>query len=119
MTACIDAPENQKITAPAADEAEQHRSIGQAEMQQTLLAEQQDDREDHRRGADDGGADEHRLGGGLEGVAGRVVRFEIVLAALEVRRRSRSRVWISSLMPGMFSVWASSKTDWALSVTGP
>ena len=33
---------------------------------------------------DDGGADEHGLGGRLEGVAGRVVGFEVVLAALEV-----------------------------------
>ena len=69
---------------PAADEAEQHRGVGQAQVQQPVLAEQQDDREDHRRGADDGGADEHGLGGRLEGVAGRVVGFQVVLAALEI-----------------------------------
>ena len=34
--------------------------------------------------ADDGGADEHRLGGRLERVAGAVVLFEQILGALEV-----------------------------------
>ena len=48
------------------------------------LAQQQDDREDHRRRADDGRADEHRLGRRLERVAGRVVGFQVVLAVLEV-----------------------------------
>jgi hypothetical protein len=43
-----------------------------------------DDREDHRGGADDRGADEHRLGGGLEGVAGAVVLLEEVLGLVEV-----------------------------------
>src|SRR6266478_4231241 len=33
----------------------------------------------------DGRADEHGLGSRLEGVAGRVVRFEVMFAALEVR----------------------------------
>jgi len=37
---------------------------------------------DHRR------ADEHRLGRRLERVAGRVVRLEVVLALLEVRREA-------------------------------
>ncbi len=46
--------------------------------------EQHDDREDHRRGADDRGADEHRLGRRLEGVAGAVVLLEVVLGLLEV-----------------------------------
>ena len=49
------------------------------------FVEQQDDRENHRRRADDGGADEHGLGGGFECVAGGVVGFEVVLAVLEVR----------------------------------
>ena len=47
--------------------------------------EQDDDAEDHRGGADDGGADEHRLGRGLEGVARAVALFEIMLGVLEVR----------------------------------
>ena len=34
--------------------------------------QQDDDSEDHRRGADDGRADEDRFGSGLEGVAGAV-----------------------------------------------
>ena len=37
-----------------------------------------------RGGADHGGADEHRLGGGLEGVARAVVLLEEVLGLLEV-----------------------------------
>ena len=41
-------------------------------------------REDHRRRADDGGADEHRLRRRLEGVAGAVVLLEEVLGLLEV-----------------------------------
>ena len=36
VTACIDAPQNQKIDRPAADEAEQHRSVGQAQVQHAL-----------------------------------------------------------------------------------
>ena len=43
-----------------------------------------DDREDHRRRADDGRADEHRLGRRLECVAGSVVLLEEVLGLLEV-----------------------------------
>ena len=42
------------------------------------VGERHDDREDHRRGADDSGTDEHRLGRGLEGVARAVVLFEVV-----------------------------------------
>ena len=60
-------------------------SVGQAQVQHARLAQQQDDREDHRRGADDGGADEHGLGGRLEGVAGRVVGLEVMLAAARSR----------------------------------
>ena len=47
--------------------------------------EQHDDAEDHGGGADDGGADEHRLGRGLEGVARAVALFELILGVLEVR----------------------------------
>ncbi len=69
---------------PAAHEAEQHRGVRQAQGQKPRLAQQQDDRENHRRGADHGRADQHRLGRRLEGVAGRVVGFQVVLADLEV-----------------------------------
>jgi hypothetical protein len=48
------------------------------------LGQQHDDREDHRRRADHRGADQHRLGGRLEGVAGAVVLLEEVLGLLEV-----------------------------------
>ena len=46
--------------------------------------EQHDDAEHHGGGADDRGADEHRLGGGFEGVARAVALFELVLGVLEV-----------------------------------
>ena len=46
--------------------------------------QQHDDAEHHRGGADDGGADEHRLGRGLEGVARAVAFFELILGVLEV-----------------------------------
>ncbi len=48
------------------------------------VGQEHDDREDHRRRADDRGADEHGLGRGLEGVAGAVVLLEEVLGLLEV-----------------------------------
>ena len=43
-----------------------------------------DDAEDHRGRADDGGADEDRLGRRLEGVARAVALLELVLGVLEV-----------------------------------
>ena len=49
-----------------------------------ILVQQDDDAEDHGRGADDGGADEHRLGRRLERVARAVCLFQVVLAVLEV-----------------------------------
>src|ERR1039458_5409531 len=49
------------------------------------LDEHHDNAEYHRGGADDGGADEHRLGGGFEGVARAVALFELILGILEVR----------------------------------
>jgi hypothetical protein len=52
------------------------------------VGEADDDREDHGGRADDGGADEHGLGGGLEGVARAVVLFEELLALLEVGREA-------------------------------
>src|ERR1035441_2241511 len=49
------------------------------------LDEHHDNAEYHRGGADDGGADEHRLGGSFEGVARAVTLFELILGVLEVR----------------------------------
>ena len=46
--------------------------------------EQHDNAEHHGGGADDRRADEHGLGGGLEGVAGAVVLLEELLGLLEV-----------------------------------
>ena len=49
-----------------------------------MLFEQHDDAENHRGCADDGGADKHRLGRGLEGVARAVAFFEFELGVLKV-----------------------------------
>ena len=49
-----------------------------------VLLQHHDDAEDHGRGADDGGADEHGLGGGLEGVAGSIAFLELMFGAHEV-----------------------------------
>ena len=46
--------------------------------------EQHDDAENHRGGADDGGADQHGLGGGLEGVARAVAFFEFEFGVGEI-----------------------------------
>ena len=92
VTACIEAPENQKITAAAADEAQQHRRVGQADVQQPCFAQEQNDREDHRRGAHDGRADEHGFGRGFKGIARRVVGLEIVLAPFEVGIEAELRI---------------------------
>jgi hypothetical protein len=43
-----------------------------------------DDRENHRGCAHHGGADQHRLGRSLEGVAGSIVGFQQVLGAFEL-----------------------------------
>ena len=43
-----------------------------------------DDREDQRRCTDDGSADQHGLGGGLEGVAGPVVFLQQELGVFEI-----------------------------------
>ena len=72
----------------AGDQAEQERRVQQRQVRHELrlqpVGERHDDREDHRRRADDGRADEHGLGGRLERVAGAVVLLEVVLGALEV-----------------------------------
>src|ERR1017187_3979848 len=62
------------------------REVGKVGRQ--TVSERHDDREDHSSGAHDRGADQHRLGGSLEGVAGPVVLFQIFLALLEVRFES-------------------------------
>ncbi len=46
--------------------------------------EQHDDAENHRGGADDGGADQNGFGGGLEGVARAVAFFEFEFGAAEI-----------------------------------
>ena len=48
------------------------------------VGQRHDDRENHGGGADDGGADQHRLGRGFEGVAGAVVLFQQMFGAFEV-----------------------------------
>ena len=71
----------------AGDEAEQERRVEQRELVEVLgqaVGEHHDDREDHGGGAHHGGADQHRLGRGLEGVARPVVLLEDVLGLLEV-----------------------------------
>ena len=55
------------------------------------VGQHHDDGEDHGGGADDGGADQNGLGGGLEGVAGAVVLFQVFLGDFEIADRSRSR----------------------------
>jgi hypothetical protein len=72
-----------------------------------MVLEHHDDAEDHGGGADDGGADEHGLGGGLEGVAGAVALLELVLGVLEVGLEAEVRS-ISAAMPGLPSIWLSS-----------
>ena len=68
----------------AADQAENDRRVGQLHMEHVLALEQQDDREDHRRCTAHRGADEHRLGGRLEGVSGPVVGLEVEFTHFEI-----------------------------------
>jgi len=87
-------------------------------MEHVLALEQKDDREDHRRSTTHRSAYEHRLGGRLEGVPGPVVGFEVKFTHFEIG--IEPEVSLDLLLDaGMFSVCASSKMDWALSVTGP
>ena len=100
----------------AGDEAEQERRVQHRELARCCsvrpFGEQQDDREDHRRGADDGGADEHRLGGRLEGVAGAVVLLEVVLAC------SKSGVEAEVLLDLVLDVRDASRSATARRPTG-
>ena len=71
----------------AGDQPEQERRMQDRQLLQVLgqpVRQHHDDREDHRRRADDRRADQHRLRRRLERVAGAVVLLEQVLGALEV-----------------------------------
>ena len=71
----------------AGDQTEHERRVQQRELVDVLgeaVGQRHDDRENHRRGADHRRADQHGLGGRLEGVARAVVLFQHVLGALEV-----------------------------------
>ena len=77
----------------AGDQAEQERRVQDRQLRDRrlvleALGQRHDDREDHRRRADHRGADQHRLGGRLEGVAGAVVLLEQLLGHLEVGREA-------------------------------
>ncbi len=67
-----------------------------------------DDGEDHRGGADDRGADQHRLGRGFEGVAGAVVLFQQMLGALEVDVEAEVASSVRPRCPGCRSISDSS-----------
>ena len=72
---------------PAGDQAEDERGVEERELVHAggeAVRQRHDDRKDHGGGPNDGGADEHRLGRGLEGVARAVVFFQQMLGALEV-----------------------------------
>ena len=78
----------------ADDQAEQERRVQNRQLVDVLrqvAGQRHDDREDHRRRADDGRADQHRLGGRLERVAGAVVLLEQILGALEVHVEAVAR----------------------------
>ena len=73
--------------AAAHEETENDLRMDQAQFGDDVAEEpleQNDDPEDHRRGADDGRADEDRLGRGLEGISGPVGGFEEVFRLLEI-----------------------------------
>src|SRR5258708_32004937 len=71
----------------AGDEAEDEGRMEEREVVDVFgetFRERHDDRENHRRCADDGRADKHRLGRSFEGVARAVVGFEHLLGPREV-----------------------------------
>jgi hypothetical protein len=79
VTACVE--------APAADEPEHEGRVQQRELLYVhgkSVGEGHDDREGHGGCAHNGGADQHRLGGSLEGIAGAIVGFQQVLGAFEL-----------------------------------
>jgi hypothetical protein len=81
------APGEPEDGGAAGDQAEQEGRVQQRQLVQILGqagGEQHDDGKDHGRRADHRGADQHRLGRGLEGVAGAVVLFEQELGGTEV-----------------------------------
>ena len=78
-----------------------------------------DDGKDHRRGAYDSRSDQHGFGGGLEGIAGPIVFFQQLLGLFEVDVKPVILFDLLLYTSGICSISESSKTDWALSVTGP
>ncbi len=86
----------------AGDHAEQERGVEQrkfVDVVREVIGQGDDGGEDHGRGADDGGADQHGFGGGLEGVARAIVFFEVILGLVELGleavlfSRCRRRRW--------------------------
>ena len=80
----------------AGDQAQQKRRVEDREIgimhwRFSPFGERHDDREDHGGGAHHRGADQHRLGGRLEGVAGAVVLFQVLLGLLEIRLEAEIR----------------------------
>ena len=72
----------------AGDEAQQERRVHQGELVDVrgeTVGQGHDDRENHGGGAHHGGADEHRLGSSLEGVARAIVLFQVLLGHFEIR----------------------------------
>src|ERR1035438_3803287 len=80
------------------DDAEQEGCVHQRKVLDVLVlqavGERNDGGESHRRGADHRGADQHRLGSGLKGVARAVVLFQVLLGFFEVRFESEVRLKI-------------------------
>lgn len=105
----------------AADDAQQERGVQDRQLVDVgrqAVGQQHDDREDQRRGTDDGRTDQHGFGGRLEGIAGTIVLFEQALGVFEV---GVGVVVLANvvLMSAWVSISESSYTLWALSVTGP
>src|SRR5262249_43736303 len=72
----------------AGDQAEDKRGVQQRELVYVTgktVGQSHDDREDHGGSTDDGRADQHRFGGGLEGVTRAVIGFQQFFGAMEVR----------------------------------
>ena len=87
VTAWVEAPAEPVNDGAADQESEQSIGVQQVEdhfgLNTQRLLQKQDQREDHRRGADDGGSDKNRLRGRFEGVSAAVVLFKIMLAYIQ------------------------------------
>ena len=95
----------------AGNQPEQERRVEQRQLVEVLASaprQHHDDREDHRRRADDGRADEHRLRRRLEGVAGAVVLLEQVLGLARTARSKPKSFFSSCWMSGIVSMTESS-----------